>query len=192
MKEPAREEAATHDPWRGRSIALASLTAVLTVAVATAAFLSAQAASASGDSYATSTLALADANFFYEQGVRAFIEDLEAGGEAVDRDCVLSLFADGIDEFCEGDLEEIQALADEDPVLIVGDRNQAIADAEFEVGLAKSNEAVEYQSGLVILAVGLALSAWASLSERSHRVSLIFAGISVVALVAGVAQIATV
>ena len=192
MAQPATKEAATRDPWRWRSIALASLTAVLTVAVATASFLSAQAASASGDSYATSTLALADANFFFEQGVRAFIEDLEADGEVVDLDCVLALFAEGIEEFCDGDLEEIRELADMDPVLIVGDRNQAIADAEYEVGLAKSNDSVEYQSGLVILAVGLALSAWASLSERSSRVSMIFAGISVVALVVGVAQLAAV
>lgn len=179
------------EPLWARTIVTAGLTAVFTALVAMAAFLSAAAASDSDDNYARANLALTDANFFFEQSVDALIEESAAAGVEVDRVCVLALVSDAAEDLCD-DIEELQDLTIDDPVLNAGYGAQAAADEAFAIGLEKSTESVDYQAALVLFAVGLALSAWASLSDMSRRVRAIFIVTALVALVAGLFRVLTV
>lgn len=178
-------------PWWSGSTAAAALTAVSTVLVALSAFLSAQAASNSDDNYAVATLALTDANFFYEQAADALLEELAAEGVEVDRICMLALITDAAAGQCDG-VAELEDFAADDPILAAGDDAQEVADAAFAVGLEESNRSVAYQAALVMYAVALALSAWASLSETSSRSRVIFLVLALVSLAAGTIRLATV
>ncbi len=189
--------AATDEParvrvpwWRGTGVA-AGLTALCTVLVALSTFLSAQSASNSGDNYAAANRALTDANFFFEQGVDALQEDLDAEGFAADRICLLALVTDAADDECEG-VEELAALAAGDPILEAGFEAQAQADSAAAEGLRESTRSVEFQAALVLFAVGLALSAWAALAGTGDRSRTAFLLIAVGATVVGVLRLVTV
>lgn len=173
-------------------IALAGVTAACTVLLALTSFFSARAASDSDDSYALASQDLTDANFFYEQGIAALSEDMAAVGDDLDRDCLLGLFSEEALEFCDREFAEVVELADSDPTIRIADEFQESADGFLVTGLAKSAEAVEYQSALVVFAVGLALSAWASLKDSSGPIRTIFGLVAMAALIVGVIRLLTI
>jgi hypothetical protein len=188
--EPDASSALDRPWWAGTTVA-AAMTAVFTVLVAISAFLSASAASDSDDNYATSNLALTDANFFFEQGVDSLIEELAVGGQEVDRVCVLGLVDDSAADLC-GDISELEDLTVDDPVFNAGFEAQEDAEEAYAVGLKKSKESVDLQAALVLFAVGLALSAWASLSDMARRSRVVFLALALVALAVGVIRLLTV
>ncbi|MEO1055895.1 MAG: hypothetical protein AAFY28_03180 [Actinomycetota bacterium] len=176
--------------WRGTGIT-AGLTALCTVLVALSTFLSAQSASNSDDNYAAANRALTDANFFFEQGVDALQEELDADGLDADRICLLALVTDAAADACDG-FDELAALAAADPILDAGFQAQLEADEAAAEGLRESTRSVEFQAALVLFAVGLALSAWAALAGTGDRTRTVFLVIATGATVAGVLRLVTV
>lgn len=186
-----REESAGREPPWARTVFAAGLTAMFTVLVALSAFFSAAAASDSDDNFAAANLALTDANFFFEQGVDALIEELAAEGIEIDRVCVLAVVSPAAEGLCD-DTSALDELTADDPVFATGFEAQASADDAFALGLRKSKESVDYQAALVLFAVGLALSAWASLSDMAVRPRFMFVSTALSALVAGLVRLLTV
>jgi hypothetical protein len=180
-----RREVDAAQPWWRRPIgdaALAGVTATLTVLLAVSSFLSAKAASESDDNYAFSLSNLTDAAFFYEQG---FADVTEALGGSLDRNCLLGITNPEYLEVCP-DREEVLRLSNLNPAILLANEYQGEANYQIATGRDKSIDAVKYQSALVIFAIGLALSAWASLTTHAGVIRTTFAWISVGALVVGV------
>lgn len=177
-----------------RSTLAAGLTAICTVMVALSAFLSAAAASDSDDQYALAGQRLEDANFWYEQGADVLREDLRNFFEIeVDQYCAITLIFDGEVATCaeldDDDLAEVIAWVADDDVLEAANANQDLADDLLAKGLENSAKAVDYQAALVMFATGLALSAWASLSDTSKQARRIFVVLSIVSLAGGFLQL---
>ena len=71
-------------------------------------------------------------------------------------------------------------------------KGQKDAEEAYAVGLKKSKESVDLQAALVLFALGLALSAWASLSDMATRSRVVFLALALVALAVGVIRLLTV
>lgn len=192
-----------------RSTTAAAVTALCTVLVALSAYLAASAASDSDDEYAIAAQSLEDANFWYEQGANVLRDDLSNLLE-IDTDpyCVVGLVfgADSesdvedqleeIGEYCyelgEDEVAEAVEWTLDDDVLAVANENQEAADAALESGLENSAKSVDYQAALVLFAIGLALSAWAALTNTADKARVIFLLLAVIALSGGLVRLATV
>lgn len=100
---------------------------------------------------------------------------------------------DDVGEFCfqlsEDDLAAAVEWTLEDDVLEVANRYQGDADVALESGLANSAKSVDYQAALVLFAIGLALSAWAALTDTADKVRIIFILLAVFALAGGLVQL---
>lgn len=165
--------------------------------VALSAFASASAASDSDDEYAVASQQLADANFWYEQGAATLRQDLQ-NFLAIEADqyCTIDLIFEGDAAVCEDLTEdELEAAIDwaaEDEILAQANLNQAEADAQLASGLTNSTRSVRYQAALVLFAIGLALSAWASLADSSSRAWLMFVVLAAMSTGVGLLRLLTV
>ncbi len=183
MKTPDLERA-----WWASTTTAAGLTAVCSVLVAVSAFLAAGAASDADDQYAASNLDLTDANFLLGVAVESLLEESD---DEFDRVCVLALIDADAETTCDGE-DDLRARFADDPIWSGGFEAQDLADAAYQRGLEQSSRSVNFQAALVMFATGLALSAWASLSDTGQRARAIFTVVSIGSLVLGLLRLLTV
>ncbi|MGI9644795.1 MAG: hypothetical protein ACR2O6_05735 [Ilumatobacteraceae bacterium] len=193
MSQAGEQETGTESkktPWWASTTFAAGLTAVCTVLVAYSSFRSAEAASNSADLYAQSAIDVSLANFYLEQGSDALLEDLP---DDLTRLCLVEVQLEPQDPLCTD--EELTTAEDfllsDDAILLGLDLNDA-GEAAYAEGLAESKKSVDLQASLVLFAIGLALSAWAALSDTATRARIVFEVLAIVSVVVGLAQLVSV
>lgn len=179
-------------------VALGALIALLSILTAFASYESSDAGGQENDANVEGQAILADSNAEYLRANQLLIYDytmydgffIHEGEDEFRAEYYRLNFSEALNAAIEADPENPFSEAYYNEVFALADETYEQANLRFEDAQAAGKKSGDLQQAMLILAVGLSFSAWASLLPDRSQMRLLFAILSLVALVLGLVNLA--
>lgn len=182
----------------GSEVALGTLIALLSILTAFASYQSSLAGNEENDANVEGQAILADSNAEYLRANQLLVYDytmfdgffIADGEDEFRAEYYRANFSEALSSTYEADPENPFTDAYYEEVFADADSSYAAATERFEDAQIAGKKSNDLQQSMLIMAVGLSFSAWASLLPNKSQMRLLFAILATVALVVGLGSLA--